>query len=105
MEKDFKIVTSSGEELLNPELAGQKKHSAVALHGGATIEQATQIFLQVLGGKGTQAQNEVVCTNAGIAIQRFSPKKQLNSCIEEAKESLLSLKAFNNYKSLLQIKY
>ena len=102
---DFKIITSSGEELLNPESAGQEKHNAVSLHGGATVEQATKIFLQILEGKGTQAQNEVVCTNAGIAIQRFSPQKQLNSCIEEAKEALLSLKAFNNYKSLLQINY
>ena len=97
---DFKVVTSAGENLLSPKAVGQNKHNPVALHGGSTIEQAADIFLQVLKGKGTQAQNEVVCTNAGIAIQRFCPDQALNSCIDKAKDSLLSLNAFNNFKSL-----
>ena len=101
---DFKVVTSVGENLLSPKAVGQNKHNPIALHGGSTIDQAADIFLKVLKGKGTQAQNEVVCTNAGIAIQRFSPDQALNSCIDKAKDSLLSLNAFNNFKSLLEIK-
>ncbi|MDC0230527.1 anthranilate phosphoribosyltransferase [Aureispira] len=100
---NFKVVTSTGENLLSPSAIGQNKHKPIALHGGSTIDQAADIFIKVLNGKGSQAQNEVVCTNAGIAIQRFNPNQSLDSCIYIAKDSLLSLKAFNNFKSLLEI--
>ncbi|MCH2022155.1 MAG: anthranilate phosphoribosyltransferase [Saprospiraceae bacterium] len=101
---DFKVITPAGETLLNPTAVEQNKHQPMALHGGSTIDQAADIFIKILKGKGTQAQNEVVCTNAGIAIQRFNPTQPLTSCIESAKNSLLSLRAFNNFKSLLEIK-
>jgi anthranilate phosphoribosyltransferase len=99
---DFKIITPKSEALLRPQEIGQNKQTAKDLSGGSTIEAAAKIFFNILEGKGTEAQNQVVCTNAGIAIQRFNPQKALENCIQEAKEALLSQKAFHNFKALLE---
>lgn len=97
----FKVITPEKEALLTPSKIGQQQQSARDLTGGSTIEAAAKIFSTVLEGKGSQAQNQVVCTNAGIAIQRFNPQKALEDCIQEAKESLISQKAYHNFKQLI----
>lgn len=99
---DFKLITPTSEERLRPADIGQQKYDPIALNGGTTVDQAAKIFLEILQGNGTQAQNEVVCTNAGIAIQRFAPNKAINACIEEAKEALLSQKSYQNFKALIK---
>lgn len=98
----FKMITPKSEALLTAQQIGQKQHNPKDLAGGSTIEAAAKIFSNILAGKGSQAQNQVVCTNAGIAIQRFNPEKALETCIEEAKEALLSQKAAQNFKALIQ---
>jgi anthranilate phosphoribosyltransferase len=98
----FKVITPTSEALLTPQEIGQKKQIAKDLSGGSTIEAAAKIFSNILEGKGSEAQNQVVCTNAGIAIQRFNPERALETCIEEAKEALLSQKAYHNFKGLLE---
>ena len=98
----FKVITPTSEALLTPQEIGQNKQIAKDLSGGSTIEAAAKIFSNILEGKGSEAQNQVVCTNAGIAIQRFNPERALETCIEEAKEALLSQKAYHNFKGLLE---
>lgn len=99
---NFKIITPKSEALLTAQEIGQNKQNAKDLSGGSTIEAAAKIFSNILEGKGSTAQNQVVCTNAGIAIQRFNPQKSLEACIREAEEALLSQKAFQNFKGLLE---
>lgn len=98
----FKLVTKQSEQVLQPQDTGQQLHRATALKGGTTVEQAASIFMNILQGKGSEAQNQVVATNAGIAIQRFKPTHALQDCIAEAKEALISQKAYKNYKSLVE---
>lgn len=97
----FKVITPTQEQRLEPAQIGQQRHDAHALRGGSTIEAAAKVFMQVLEGQGSTAQNEVVCTNAGLAIQRFQPQRPLIDCIQEAKEALLSQKAFQNFNQLI----
>jgi anthranilate phosphoribosyltransferase len=99
---NFKVITPKSEVLLTAQEIGQNKQNAKDLSGGSTIEAAAKIFSNILEGKGSTAQNQVVCTNAGIAIQRFNPQKALEDCIREAEEALLSQKAFQNFKGLLE---
>lgn len=99
---DFKIITPKSEALLSAYEIGQNQQNAKDLSGGSTIEAAAKIFSKILEGNGSTAQNQVVCTNAGIAIQRFNPQKALQDCIREAEEALLSQKAFQNFKGLLE---
>lgn len=98
---DFKVITAAKESCLSPASVGLQQHQPVELHGGTTIDEAAKIFLKVLQGEGSQAQNEVVCINAGIAIQRFQPQKLLADCVKEAEEALLSQRAYQNFKSLI----
>ena len=74
--------------------------------GGDSIENSAQIFINILQGKGTEAQNNVVCANAGVAISTVENTSLIEG-FEKAKESLLSgnglktLKKVTNTKELL----
>ena len=54
---------------------------------------AAKIFLKVLSGEGTDAQNSVIEANSALAIQCFDPSRSIEDCLSEAKESLESGKA------------
>jgi anthranilate phosphoribosyltransferase len=100
-----KIITSTKEGMLNPVDFGVRHLEQSEIEGGKTIEESAEMFLNIISGKGTEAQNNVVCANAGLAIAT------VNGCIpkegfELAKESLLSgkgLKALNNLQELSKI--
>ncbi|MFK8161169.1 MAG: anthranilate phosphoribosyltransferase [Lewinella sp.] len=64
-----------------------------SLHGGDTAAEGKAIFLAVLENRGTEAQRNVVCANAGLAIQTIHPGRSLPDCVAEADESLASGKA------------
>jgi len=70
------------------------------IFGGETKEDAAGIFLKILEGKGTSAQNNVIHANAGYSIQRFKPNTSINDCIAEAKESVESGNALRVLKRL-----
>lgn len=97
----FKLITNESNQLLSAQAVAEQQYEASALHGGTTVEEAATIFMQVLQGKASVAQTEVVCANAGIAIQRFQTNKSLTDCIAEAKEALLSGRAYQNFRALL----
>ena len=55
--------------------------------------------MNVIQNKGTQAQQEVVCANAGMAIATALDLSPIEG-FEKAKESLLSGKAFETLTKL-----
>ena len=96
----FSVKASSYERIIHPDEINMPIVDPVTLHGGETVEEAAKIFVSVLEGKGTDAQNNVVLTNSGLAIQCFNPEASLSDCIEEARESLLSGSAFQVLKKI-----
>jgi anthranilate phosphoribosyltransferase len=64
----FKYFYNGGEKLSNPEDLGLKKLSVTDLKGGDSVEESAKIFMQVLDGKGTEAQNSAVIANAAMAL-------------------------------------
>ena len=91
---DFIVRDNKGEHLFTPGKLGFKKIKQEDIFGGNTIEEAADIFRNIISGKGTEAQNEVVCANAAMAIKIMNnDDKDFSSCFEEAKESLLGGKA------------
>lgn len=72
------------------------------LFGGNTVKEAATIFIQVLEGKGTSAQNEVVVANAAAALHCLNPDKKITEHIETAKEALASGKAFQTLKQTIE---
>ncbi len=91
---DFIVRDNKGEHLFTPGKLGLKKIEQEDIFGGNTIEEAADIFRNIIGGKGTEAQNDVVCANAAMAIKIMNnDDKDFSSYFEEAKESLLGGKA------------
>ncbi|MFD0761194.1 anthranilate phosphoribosyltransferase [Lutibacter aestuarii] len=89
----FKLLTKNNEQLTTPENLGLRRLEQTEIFGGATVKEAAKIFISILNGKGTEAQNNVVLTNTAYALKTFDPSKSFDAAFEEAKESLKSLKA------------
>jgi anthranilate phosphoribosyltransferase len=97
----FKMYTNNGEKIVEPSDLGLPQFEARELKGGDTIEESAKIFLNILEGKGTEAQNSVVIANAGMALYAGHQKEGTTSAIEKARESLTSGKALATFKKLL----
>ncbi|MUH37324.1 anthranilate phosphoribosyltransferase [Zobellia amurskyensis] len=97
-----KTISNNSESMLKPEDFGVQKIQQSQIVGGDSIEDSAQIFMNVLQGRGTEAQNNVVCANAGIAIatvNNLTPKEGF----EKAKESLLAGKGLNALRKLQEL--
>lgn len=97
-----KTISNHTESMLKPSDFGVEAVKQTDIVGGNSIEESAQIFMNVLQGKGTQAQNNVVCANAGIAIatvEGLTPKQGF----EKAKESLLSGKGLGALKKIQEL--
>ena len=90
---DFKLYTKNSEKMIHPNDLGLKTLDASEIFGGDSVAEAATIFKTIIDGKGTEAQNNVVLTNAAFALKTFEPNKPFETAFEEAKDSLLGLKA------------
>lgn len=97
----FKMITNKTEKVLSPEDIGLHTYIPEQLGGGDTVEEAVQIFKQILQGKGTQAQNEVVYANAAMGIQCAKPNVSIADALAMAKESVESGKAYEAVRTLV----
>ena len=99
----IKHFSQQGETLINFEDFGFSTLSANDITGGATIEESAKIFMNVLSGKGSKAQNDVVVANSAIAISCYHSNKSLSESVEIAREVLVSGKAFRTFNKLISI--
>jgi anthranilate phosphoribosyltransferase len=97
-----KTISNTTESMLKPSDFGVSAIKQSDIVGGDSIAESAQIFLNVLQGKGTEAQNNVVCANAGIAIATVESLKPIEG-FEKAKESLVSGKALAALKKLQEL--
>ncbi|MBT8210425.1 MAG: anthranilate phosphoribosyltransferase, partial [Eudoraea sp.] len=63
-----KTISNRNEGILQASDFGVEEVNAQDITGGSTVAESAQMFLNILQGKGTAAQNHVVCANAGVAI-------------------------------------
>ena len=97
-----KAFNRTGERVLSPQDFGVMPLEAIEIAGGDTVTCSAKIFMDVLKNKGTQAQQNVVCANAGMALATAENLSPLEG-FEKAKVSLLSgkaLEAFNTLQNL-----
>ena len=97
-----KAIRNNSERMLTAEDFGVHTIKQEDIYGGDTIESSAAIFKKVISGKGTEAQNNVVCANAGMAIatvKNLDPK----AGFELAKESLLSGKGLERLNKLIAL--
>ena len=97
-----KTISNTSEGMIKPSDFGLKAIQQSEIVGGDSIEESAQIFLNVLQGKGTDAQNNVVCANAGVAISTVE-NIGIKDGFEKAKESLLSGNGLKALKKLQEL--
>ncbi|GHN02972.1 anthranilate phosphoribosyltransferase [Cytophagales bacterium WSM2-2] len=97
----FKYFFNGGEEMAAPEMLRLSKLTQADLAGGNSMDESAKIFMNVLEGKGTPAQNAVVIANAGMALYCGDQRRGLESGMAKAKEVLESGKALNAFKKLI----
>ena len=101
---DFKVTTNDHERAVKPADLGPNIARPEELVGGATEEEAAQIFDAVLQGTALQAQKNIVMANAAFAIQVLEKgKKSIEECIDIARESLDSGKALSTFRRFVEI--
>jgi anthranilate phosphoribosyltransferase len=98
----FKLISNEGEQILQPSDIKVPKIKPEELKGGKTIEESAKLFKTIISGHGTEAQTNVVLTNAALAIQCYFGK-EFDESLAMAKESLESGKAAKSFEKMIEI--
>ena len=98
---DTKVITNAGEKIMTAEMLGKRPVSAADIHGGNSVEEAAKIFITILKGEGSWAQNAVVLANSAMALQCTGKYKDYEECYQLAVESLESGRAMQALKKLV----
>ncbi len=100
---DFKIQTRDSERILSPENIGMPLLRPEQLAGSGDVPGTAEIFVNVLNGRGTPAQNAAVIVNSAMTLATYFQGKEIGQCIEEAQTSLLEGKALNVFNKLISL--
>jgi len=99
----FRVLSRDTEQIIQPADIGLEELDESSIYGGTSVGEASKIFLDVLEGKGTKQQNQVVIANAAYGIKTLNPEKSIEQCIESAERSLYDRKALESFKHLTTI--
>jgi anthranilate phosphoribosyltransferase len=97
----FKFFYNGGEKIADPRDIGLPQLTYEDIKGGNTVEESATVFMNVLQGKGTPAQNAAIIANAGMSLYAGHQEEGITRAIERAKEALESGKAFESFKKLI----
>ncbi len=97
-----KLISNRSEQILKPDDFYVNRLDPDAIKGGTTVTESAQLFLDIISGKGTEAQNNVVCANAAIALTTIN-QISISDGFAMAVESLQSGKALEKLKKLQQL--
>jgi anthranilate phosphoribosyltransferase len=100
----FRALTRATERTYLPGDLGLDAVLPQDIYGGSTVEEAASVFLNILEGKGSRAQKDVVLANAAMALYCMDESSGLENCLERARESLESGKAEHAFKQLVRNK-
>jgi anthranilate phosphoribosyltransferase len=100
---DTKVITNKGEFIKTPEELGKRLVDAKDIYGGNTVEEAAKIFLHIIKGEGSWAQNAVVLANAAMALHCTGNYGTYDDAYHAAVESLESGKAYASLQKLIAL--
>jgi anthranilate phosphoribosyltransferase len=100
---DTKVITINGEKIKTPIELGKRFVAPESISGGNTTEEAAQIFLKIIRGEGTWAQNAVVLANAATALDCTGNFTNYNDAYEAAVDSLDNGKAYSILQKLISL--
>ena len=101
---DFKVSTNDYEKIFSPSDLGFRIAMPDELKGGATEQEAKEIFDAVLENRALEAQKNIVLANAAFGIQVMeNGKKSIEECIDIARESIDSGAALSTFKKFVAL--
>lgn len=100
---DFKVITNNYERVFSPQQLGFDIVKPEELKGGATEEEAVEIFDAVLENRALPAQKNIVLANAAFGIQVLEKgQKTIEECLAMARESIDSGRALATLNKFIQ---
>ncbi|MGM9688294.1 MAG: anthranilate phosphoribosyltransferase [Alloprevotella sp.] len=99
----FKMMTNHSENLYTPAQLGLSAVPPEALSGGTTSDEARHIFLQVLQNEAPAARRDCVLANAAVGIHTVCPQQSIETCLEQAREALLSGRALQVFRQFVEL--
>lgn len=100
---DTKVITRAGEKILSAETIGKRTVLPTDIVGGDSVEEAAKIFMRILKGEGSWAQNAVVIANAAMALHCAGESGNYEQAYDAAVESLESGKALKAFQKLISL--
>jgi anthranilate phosphoribosyltransferase len=100
---DFKYILNGVEQIISPESLNYKRLKSTELAGGKSVPESADLFISILKGIGSPAQNSVVIANAQMALKCYNPSLSFEECRQIADDSLMSGKAYNSFIKLLEL--
>lgn len=100
---DTKVITNYGEKIMSAEYLGKRTVNPEDIYGGNSTEEAAKIFLKIIKGEGSWAQNAVVMANAAMALYATGNYSTYDECYAMSVESLESGKAYETFKRLISL--
>jgi anthranilate phosphoribosyltransferase len=100
---DTKVITEEGEKNYTAEALGKRTVMPQDIYGGNSTEDAAKIFLKIIKGEGSWAQNAVVLANAAVALNSTGNYTTYDDAYNAAVESLESGKANACLQKLISI--
>lgn len=99
----FKVFTNRGERVYEPSDLGFNTLVYDDIRGGSSVQESATIFMNILSGKGTDAQNAVVAANAGMSLFAGHQDVAIKTHVQQALDVLKSGAALNCFNKLMHL--
>ncbi len=96
-----KVISNKEDKIFTPNELNIKTFLASEIKGGLTVKDSAKIFSNILNGNGTEAQNNVVCANSGLAIATVNNLTHQEG-FALAEKSLKDKNALKSFTKLLE---
>ncbi|MHB1921463.1 MAG: anthranilate phosphoribosyltransferase [Chitinophagaceae bacterium] len=100
---DVRVITPSGERNYTPEELGKRSVHPEDIYGGQSVEESARIFLKILKGEGSWAQQSVVLANAAMGIHCTGKYANYEEGFQAAVQSLESGAALKSFQRLMEM--
>lgn len=100
---DTRVITPLGSSNRTPEQLGKRRVFPEDLRGGDSVEEAAAIFVRVLRGEGSWAQQAVVLANAASGLFTTGKYSNYEDAYQAAVESLDNGKAYQTLQKLISL--
>jgi len=98
-----KLFSNAGEQLWLPWEVGFPRLNHELICGGDTVAESAGIFLGVLEGRGTPAQQEAVTANAAMALWAADQTRPWSEVRQSAQEAIESGRALTGFKKFIDL--